>query len=78
MKRLFLASLATGLLMGCSSPRGGTSNTDNMVYGQGSSGPVYRGPAYDPGTDFGRGGDRFNQDSSRLLPGKEPDAQIYR
>jgi hypothetical protein len=73
MKSLFFALLSAVFVTGCSTtPRGGTSDTaENVDYGQAAVENSH-------GTDFGRGTDRFSQDSSRMLPGKEPDVRTFR
>jgi hypothetical protein len=73
MKSLFFALLSAAVVTGCSStPRGGTSDTaEDVDYGQATVENAHR-------TDFGRGTDLFSQDSSRMLPGKEPDFRTFR
>jgi hypothetical protein len=74
MKRVLFAALLGIAMAGCSTtPRGGTSDvsTDTTAeYGEASS---------DVGTtDFGRGSDRFSQESTRMLPGAESDWRTFR
>jgi hypothetical protein len=72
MKMLFMALFAGTVLVGCASNRGGTGDYYDTYSGQGTSSAPVRG------NDFGRGTDRFDQESSQMLPATPPDAQIYR
>ncbi|HUR46093.1 MAG TPA: hypothetical protein VMZ27_09485 [Candidatus Saccharimonadales bacterium] len=68
--------LTASALVGCASNRGGTANSETYsTTGQGSSETA---PARMGGNDFGRGTDRFDQESSQMLPRRATDDQIYR
>jgi hypothetical protein len=73
---LFVALLAGAGLMGCASHQdtyqGGTGDYHATYSGQGTSGVPTQG------NDFGRGSDRFNQESSQMLPATRSDTEIYR
>jgi hypothetical protein len=76
MRKVLFALLSALVITGCSTtPRGGTSSdsdtAEQVDYGQASV-------ENNVPTDFGRGTDRFSQDSSRMLPGKEPDVRTFR
>ena len=72
MKTFLFALFAGAVLVGCASNQGGTAGYSETYSGQGTStAPI-------GGNDFGRGTDRFNQESSQMLPAARSDADIYR
>lgn len=74
MKSVLFAVLLGLVAVGCSTtPRGGTSDVyqdSDYDYGWGSS--------VDRQNEFGRGTDRFSQESTQMLPGAEPDVRTFR
>jgi hypothetical protein len=84
MKSLFFALLTGVIVTGCCSttPQGGTSYSGTVQGSSDTAEAVDYGQAVvehdSHWTDYGRGSDRFSQDSSRMLPGKEPDVRTFR
>lgn len=74
MKRLLLALFSVLVLAGCSTPRGGTSD----VYEETAYESVDETTEARPSNDFGRGTDRFSQESTQMLSGAEPDVKVFR
>lgn len=69
-------------LAGCSTYRGGTGDEYRQTeYGRGGTG---MDSGVERTSDFGRGGNRFNQESSEILrpyepnPDAEPDSEVFR